>query len=76
MQILAAYREEQASTINLPRRHFITDEDLVKICQYLPTTNRHFEQLKLVNGYLGRQKYRNQVAELCLAIERSIKHQV
>ena len=75
MQIIAAYREEQASTINLPRRHFITDEDLVKICQYLPTTNRDFEQLKLVDGYLGRQKYRNQVAEICLAIQ-GIKHQL
>ena len=69
MKIMAAYREEQASIIDLPRRHFITDEDLVKICQYLPTTNKHFEQLRLVDGYLGRQKYRNQVAELCLAIQ-------
>lgn len=71
MKVMAAYREEQASSINLPRRHFITDEDLVKICQYLPTTNKHFEQLRLVDGYMGRQKYRNQVAELCLAIQET-----
>ncbi len=68
MKIIAAYREEQASMIDLPRRHFITDEDLVRICKHLPTTNKHFEDLKLVDGYLGRQKYRTQVAELCLAM--------
>ncbi|MCC8397925.1 MAG: ribonuclease D [Rickettsia endosymbiont of Labidopullus appendiculatus] len=69
MKIMAAYREEQASTIDLPRRHFITDEELVKICQYLPTSNEDFENLKLNGRYLSKQKYRTQLADLCLAIQ-------
>ncbi len=69
MKIMAAYREEQASTIDLPRRHFISDEELVKICQYLPTSNQDFESLKLNGRYLSKQKYRTQLANLCLAIQ-------
>lgn len=69
MKIMAAYREEQASTIDLPRRHFISDEELVKICQHLPTSNKDFENLKLNGRYLSKQKYRTQLADLCLAIQ-------
>ncbi|MDR0774263.1 MAG: ribonuclease D [Rickettsia sp.] len=69
MKIMAAYREEQASTIDLPRRHFISDEELVQICQYLPTSNKDFENLKLNSRYLSKQKYRTQLADLCLAIQ-------
>lgn len=68
MQIMAAYREDLASQIDIPRRHFITDEDLIKICQYLPTSNKNFDNLKLNSRYLGKQKYRTQLVELCLAI--------
>ncbi len=69
MKVMAAYREEQASIIDLPRKHFITDEELVKICQYLPTTNKDFENLKLNGRYLSKQKYRTELADLCLAIQ-------
>lgn len=68
MQIMAGYREEIASQIDIPRRHFITDEDLVKICQYLPTNNKDFDNLKLTSKYLNKQKYRMQLIDLCLAI--------
>jgi ribonuclease D len=69
MQILAAYREEQASKVDLPRRYFITDEDLVKICQYLPISNKDFENLKLDSRHLTKQKHRTQLMDICLAMQ-------
>ena len=45
MQILARYREEQVKQINIPRRHFIIDEDLIKLCQALPVTAEDFKNL-------------------------------
>ena len=68
MKIIAAYREEHASQIDMPRRHFITDEDLVKICQYLPTSNQDFESLRLNSRYLRKQKYRSQLGDLCITL--------
>ena len=59
MKILASYREAQAQIINLPRKHFLKDEDLIKLCQYLPTNNREFEALNIDNFYLNRDKNKN-----------------
>lgn len=42
MQILASYREEQVKQIDIPRKHFILDEDLIKLCQALPVTEEDF----------------------------------
>jgi ribonuclease D len=69
MKIMAAYREQQASQINIPRRHFITDEELIIICQYLPTSNTNFENLSLKSKYLRKQQYRTQLSDLCLGLQ-------
>ncbi|MCC8417514.1 MAG: ribonuclease D [Rickettsia endosymbiont of Bryobia graminum] len=69
IKTMAAYREDQASKINIPRRHFISDEDLIKICQYLPSDDQDFTMLKLNNGYLNRQKYRREISNLCIALQ-------
>ncbi|WP_342269703.1 ribonuclease D [Rickettsia endosymbiont of Orchestes rusci] len=68
MQILARYREEQVKQINIPRRHFIIDEDLIKLCQALPVTAEDFKNLKLKSRYLRKQKYSEQIINLCKKI--------
>lgn len=65
MQIIAGYREEYASKIDIPRRHFITDEDLIKICQYLPVNDQDFKNLRLESNYLNKKAYRTGIGELC-----------
>jgi len=68
IQILAAYREEIASQIDLPRQHFISDEDLIMLCKYLPINNKEIDDLQLNSRYLSKQKYRNQLFDLCRGI--------
>lgn len=71
MQILAAYREEIASLIDIPRQHFITDEDLIRLCNYLPSNNKEIDSLKLNSRHLNKQKYKNQLFELCIGIRET-----
>lgn len=65
IQMLAAYREEKAQTINIPRKHFILDEDLMKLCKYLPLTEQDFKKLNLKSRYLHKQQYREEIIKLC-----------
>ncbi|XVN43022.1 MAG: ribonuclease D [Candidatus Rickettsia vulgarisii] len=69
IKIMAAYREDNASKINIPRRHFISDEDLIKICQYLPSNDQDFNKLNLNSDYLSKQKYRTEISNLCMALQ-------
>lgn len=69
MKIMAAYREDHASKINVPRRRFISDEDLIKICQYLPSNDQDFNNLNLNSAYLNKQKYRVEITNLCMALQ-------
>lgn len=68
MKIMAGYREEGASKIDIPRRHFITDEDLVKICQYLPVNDQDFNNLRLESNYLNKKIYRTRIGNLCAGV--------
>jgi len=65
IQVLAAYREEKARILNIPRKHFILEEDLLKLCKYFPLTEQDFEKLKLKSKYLHKQKYTDEILKLC-----------
>jgi ribonuclease D len=71
LQILASYREEQAQLIDIPRKHFILDEDLVKLCKTLPITKSALVKLRLKSKYLHKQKYQDQMISLCKGIQKT-----
>ncbi|ADE29993.1 ribonuclease D [Rickettsia prowazekii] len=64
IQVLAAYREENAQTINIPRKHFILDEDLIKLCKNMPLNYKDFKNLKLKSKYLHKKKYKDEIINL------------
>lgn len=68
LQMLASFREEYAALSNVPRGHFIADNDLVKMCDVLPTTTKEFARFttKLTASH------KNTLFDLCAGI-RSIK---
>lgn len=68
IQALAAFREEYARQNDLPRQHFITDEDLIKICNYLPITNKELDGLSLTSRQITKPKYKSKLFELCLGL--------
>ncbi|MGX6959718.1 MAG: ribonuclease D [Rickettsia endosymbiont of Pentastiridius leporinus] len=64
LQMLAAYREENAQSLNIPRKHFILDEDIIKLCRYMPVTDKDFKKLNIKSNYLHKQKYKNEIIKL------------
>ena len=69
LQLFAALREELASLENVPRGHFLSDKDLIKICEYLPRTIAALDQLSLDGKAIGRnKKYKDRIVTLCLGI--------
>ena len=66
MQIFASFREEWASRENVPRGHFLSDQDLIKICENLPSTIASLDRLNLGSRFLKNQKYKEKIVTLCL----------
>lgn len=70
MKILAAFREEYASKLDIPRKYFASDEDLVKLCLELPCSETHLNKLDIGSKYLTTKvKYRNKLFEICMGLK-------
>jgi len=72
MQVIAAFREECASDVDVPRRHFLSDWELVEICNHLPTSERELMRLRLNSKHLAHQKYKNRLFDLCSGLKMQI----
>lgn len=66
MEIFVAFREECAIEMDIPRQHFIKDEDLIKICQHLPMSSNAFNRLNLNSKHLNKTKYKNKLIDLII----------
>ena len=71
MEMFIAFREEYAIQLDLPRQYFISDEDLVKICQHLPISTNAFNKLNITSKYLSEPKYKNRLLELIIGYNES-----
>jgi ribonuclease D len=47
IQTLAAFREECAMTLDIPRSHVLSDKDLIKICKTLPVVRKGLEYVDI-----------------------------
>jgi ribonuclease D len=64
--MISAYREEVAMKLNIPRKHFFNDQDLLLLCKFLPTNDVELKKIKLnyINNILF-SNYKNQLFDLC-----------
>lgn len=65
---LAAFREECAAKLDIPRNHFISDDDLVHICRFLPSTSSELSIARQRTDWINQDKYRNKLLDLCAAL--------
>ena len=72
MRALAAFREECAASLDIPRGFFITDDDLVRICRFLPTSVAELSIHKQKTNWITTDKYRNKLLDLCAALKDSL----
>ncbi len=65
MEHLAAFREECAVALNVPRKYIVTNQELIALCKTLPSTNNDLDRFSLISNYLKQSKYRKKLLELC-----------
>jgi ribonuclease D len=69
LKIIATFREEHAQKLDIPRRYFATDEQLMTICETLPTTPEALRKIPALSRFLSSQAYANKLCELCAGIK-------
>jgi len=65
MQIIAAFREEAAMKLNIPRGFFATDKHLIQICQMMPTDNTMLKQIMHLKSWIKKPEYSTKLFDLC-----------
>lgn len=66
---LAAFREETAAYLDIPRSHFLSDESLVIIGKILPTKESEFKIAKQKTDWINQEKYKQKLFNLCAALK-------
>jgi ribonuclease D len=68
IQILAAFREESAVNLDIPRGFFASDKHLIQICNMLPTSMNMLKQIPNLRQWIKRPEYSEKLFDLCSGI--------
>lgn len=71
MLLLVTFREECAIQLDIPRSYFLTDDELISICQELPTTDKHLQRLVISHRFLNKNDYKSKLLDLCVGIREA-----
>ena len=65
---LIAFREDCVKELNIPRKFFLTDKELVKIAKKLPRNTKELRDMDLNTQYLGMKDYSKKLINICLGL--------
>lgn len=68
MMILASFREESASILDIPRRFFATDGQLSQICSILPQDDKSLKQIRHLRKWILIPEYKEKLFKICREI--------
>lgn len=68
MTLIAAFREKSAASLDIPRRFFATDSQLVQICYILPQDYKSFRRVRGLRKWALIPEYREKLFALCKEI--------
>lgn len=71
IKMLSAFREQAAIDLNLPRKHVISDEDIVKIADNLPKSLNDLAILRVKSRFTKDQK--QELVDLCVGLNEGLK---
>ena len=67
LQMIAAFREEAAMKLDIPRQHVINDNAVILIAQNLPTNKQEFSKLSF--RYKLHEEQLEELFELCMGLD-------
>lgn len=65
LKIICAFREHAAQTFDIPRRYFLTDDQVISICNNLILNETMLLKIGELSSYMKQDKYKNKLLELC-----------
>jgi len=66
------FREECAQTLDVPRNHCASEEELLKLARSLPTDSEKLQKLHLAYLPMTHKRFRDKLFELCLGIKEEL----
>lgn len=68
LKVICAFREHAAQAFDIPRRFFLTDEQIMTMCNELPQDENMLLKISNLSSYLLQEKYKNKLIELSLTL--------
>lgn len=65
LKAVSIFREESAQELDIPRRFFLTDDQVIGICNTLPTTEEMVHKIRDLSEYVLREEYLDKLCILC-----------
>ncbi len=65
---LISFRESCVKELNIPRKFFLTDKELIKIAKRLPRSTKELRDMDLNMQYLGKKDYDKKLINICLGL--------
>ncbi|MDG1436890.1 MAG: ribonuclease D [Rickettsiaceae bacterium] len=62
-------REECAQQLDIPRGFCADDNDLIQLCELLPTTDKALYRLSIASQPIAKNKFKDKVLNLCAALQ-------
>ncbi|MEY3196991.1 MAG: hypothetical protein RLZZ59_359 [Pseudomonadota bacterium] len=69
LKIIGFFREECARKLDIPRRFFASDEQVIEICEKLPTTKEALNSISNISPYLSKAQYSEKLYEICIGLK-------
>lgn len=70
LKVICAFREHAAQTLDIPRRYFLTDDQVISICNNLTLDETMLQKLGELSSYMLQEKYKNKLIELSNILAR------
>lgn len=68
---LISFREECAQKINIPRNHFLTDNDLIHLAIKLPKSQQDCDKMGIYMKRVYREKFMKKLVDLCIGLQEN-----
>ena len=69
LQAVSAFREEAAQALNVPRRFFLSDDQVINICNNPPTNQEMIHKITDLSEYMEQDLYIAKLLQLCSSFE-------
>jgi ribonuclease D len=65
LKVISIFREESAQALDIPRRYFLTDDQVISICNNPPMNQEKLYLIRDLSSYMLKDGYKSKLLEIC-----------